>query len=223
MEVNSSHGAGRPRVRFSNLTNAVKVQRYVYVLDSLPAPVIEDAHRQVLATVPGGARRQIGRGLRPLLTASERHHSAQPAVLARAIRRAEESRSARGRQDTSREPEDSSHAVDMPHDIDARLVLASAAVLPYVAYRVVYSDPVYDYLVSTSGLSLARRPVWVMAMVTPAVVDPDVIIARGFQRDGYGGYNTVGNGTWGAAIYRTGGSGGYDGDFFDFGGDGGGE
>ena len=198
MEVNSSHGAGRPRVRFSNLTNAVKVERYVYVLDSLPAPVIEDAHRQVLATVPGGARRQIGRGLRPLLTASERHHSAQPAVLARAIRRAEESRSARERQDTSREPEDSSHAVDMPHDIDARLVLASAAVLPYVAYRVVYSDPVYDYLVSTSGLSLARRPVWVMAMITPAVVDPDLIDTRESAPLGRKADDPIGTGTWGA-------------------------
>ena len=217
MAVNSRQG-GRPRVRFSNLTNAVKVERYLYVLDSLPAPGIEDAHRQVLATVPGHARRRIARGLRPLLTASERHHSAHPAVLARAIRRAEESRVARERQDASGEPADSAQALWMLHDIDARLVLASAAILPYVAYRVVYSDPVRDHFRSTSESSLALQPVWVMAMITPAVADPDFVSTRESARLGHGASDPIGTGTWGARGLGGDGFGGGD-----FGGDGGGE
>ena len=108
-----------------------EVQRYVYVLDALPARVIEEAHRQVLATSPAQLRRQIGRGLRPFLTAFEATSLRGSWVLARAIRR-ERSRGG-SRRRSRRVIRKILAAVDMPHGIDARLVLASAAVLPDVA------------------------------------------------------------------------------------------
>ncbi len=83
----------RRRKHSAAVTEEERIARYVYLLNTLPASVIESAHAAAFADVPAQRRREMFEQLRPFMSESERSASPEdPHVLARLVRRAEERR-----------------------------------------------------------------------------------------------------------------------------------
>ena len=78
------------------LTDEERIARYVYLLNTLPASVIESAHAKAFEDVPPERRREMFEQLaRSCPRPSGHAASDDPTVLARLVRRAEERRAER--------------------------------------------------------------------------------------------------------------------------------
>ena len=77
-------------------TEEEQISRYVYLLNTLPASVIESAHATAFSDIPVARRREMFEQLRPFMSDAERTASPDdPHVLAKLVRRAEERRAER--------------------------------------------------------------------------------------------------------------------------------
>ena len=81
---------------YAALSDEERIARYVYLLNTLPASVIESAHAKAFEDVPPERRREMFEQLRPFMSETEQAAASDdPTVLARLIRRAEEHRAER--------------------------------------------------------------------------------------------------------------------------------
>ena len=86
----------RRKSPYAALTDEERISRYVYLLNTLPAPVIESAHAKAFEDVPPERRREMFEQLKPFMSESEQAAASDdPTVLARLVRRAEEHRARR--------------------------------------------------------------------------------------------------------------------------------
>lgn len=199
----------RRKSPYAAATDEEQIARYVYLLNTLPAGVIESAHASAFRNVPAEKRREMFESLRPFMSESERDAPVgDPTVLARLLRRAEERRAQR-----DAESKDAATAVavrehepgvrDPRDDVDPRTIMTQTGLMTLVAYQFMMSASITTYFAYGAGsLMLADQPAWVGDMVDPGSA-------------GYGGGGDyVGGGSDGG--------GGFDGGGFDGGGFGGG-
>lgn len=197
----------RRRRQVGGLTEEERVGRYVYLLNTLPASVIESAHAQAFKDLPPERRRELFEQLRPFMADSERDAASDdPTVLAKLVRRAEERRAQRqGMTDAARRA--SQGAQPDPRDaVDPRGLLMSSGVAVAVSQNFLLSAAVMTYWSAGAGsLAMASEPAW---------------IADTYDAGSSSGYD----GGFGGGGYDGGGFGGsFDGGFGGgFGGDGGG-
>lgn len=207
----------RRRTPFQATTDEERISRYVYLLGSLPAPVIEKAHAKAFADVPPERRREMFEQLRPFMADDERTAASDdPVVLARLLRRAEEYRARRRGGDddgaagvttlTDRDPRD---------DVDARSVMLNAGIMALVAQQVLMSTAVALYFTQGAGsLMIDGEPGWVGATFDPAGSGVDGAgMSGGSDGGGYdgGGYD---GGGFGGGFDGGGFGGGFDGGGF---------
>lgn len=203
----------RRKTPYRAATEEEQIARYVYLLGSLPASVIESAHASAFADVPPERRRQMFEQLRPFLAESERDAAAEdPTVIARLVRRAEEHRARRAAEAdaatrAAAAPAATAVAVDDgdprgrfdgdPRDqVDTRSMLLQVGVLTIVANQFLLSSSVAAYFtVGAGSLQLASEPGWVGETYDPGL--------GGFDGGGFGG-----------GAYDSGGFGGFDGGGF---------
>lgn len=195
------------RRRVAALTDEERIGRYVYLLNTLPAPVIEGAHATAFKELPPDRRREMFEQLRPFMAESERNAASDdPSVLAKLVRRAEERRAQReGQTDAATRP--TSVAEADPRDaVDSRRLLLDNGVAVVVAQNFLLSAAVMSYWsVGGGSLAIASEPAWVGD--TYDTGSGGGFDGGGFDGGGYGGFD-------------GGGFGGFDGG--GFGGDGGG-
>ncbi|MEV5071802.1 hypothetical protein MRBLMI12_003449 [Microbacterium sp. LMI12-1-1.1] len=203
----------RRRAPYRAASEEERISRYVYLLGTLPASVIESAHASAFADVPPQRRREMFEQLRPFLAESERDAAAEdPTVIARLVRRAEEHRAARRAADdgtdaatrSAADPARTAVGVDEsdPRDqVDVRNMLTSVGIMAIVANQFLLSTSVTMYYTMGAGsLLLGSEPAWVGETYDPGFT--------GFDGGGSGGFD--------------GGGGAFDGGGFDAGGFGGG-
>jgi hypothetical protein len=203
----------RRRAPYRAASEEERISRYVYLLGTLPASVIESAHASAFADVPPQRRREMFEQLRPFLAESERDAAAEdPTVIARLVRRAEEHRAARraaddGTDAATRSAADPARtAVDVDESdsrdrVDVRNMLMSVGIMAIVANQFLLSTSVTMYYTMGAGsLLLGSEPAWVGETYDPGFT--------GFDGGGSGGFD--------------GGGGAFDGGGFDAGGFGGG-
>lgn len=205
----------RRREPYRAVTEEERIARYVYLLGTLPASVIESAHATAFKDLPPERRREMLEQLRPFMAESEREAAAEdPTVLARLVRRAEEHRAQRAagggtdavtgvRLGTAVADRP---GVDDPRDaVDVRTMLATAGVMSLVANQFLISSAVTAYYtVGAGSLQLASEPAWVGDTY-------DSGAGGGFDGGGLGG-GFDGGGVGGG--FDAGGFGGFDGGGF---------
>jgi hypothetical protein len=210
----------RRRDPYRAATEEERISRYVYLLGTLPASVIESAHASAFKDLPPERRREMFEQLRPFLAESERDVAAEdPSVIAKLVRRAEEHRAARaadvGTDAAARavaDPTRTAVAVDDgdPRDgVDLQRLLLNVGVMTIVAQQFLLSSSVAAYYtVGAGSIGIGSEPAWVGETYDPGAV--------GFDGAGAGGYDAGGGG------YDGGGFGGLDAGGFGGGFDGGG-
>ena len=205
----------RRRQPYRAVTDEERISRYVYLLGSLPASVIESAHATAFEDVPPERRREMFERLRPFMAESERGVAAEdPTVLARLVRRAEEHRARRaaGEMDAATRGLTATDVRERPGDdprdaVDVRTVLAGAGVMSLVANQFLVSSAVTAYYTMGAGsLQLGSEPAWIGDTY-------DVGSAAGFDGGAMGGFDSGGFGG-----FDAGGLGGFDGGGGGFGG-----
>lgn len=205
----------RRREPYRAVTEEERIARYVYLLGTLPASVIESAHAAAFQDLPPERRREMFERLRPFMAESERGAAAEdPTVLARLVRRAEEHRARRaageGTDAVTGVPlrtvvADRPGAYDPRDDVDVRTMLASAGVMSLVANQFLISSAVTAYYtVGAGSLQLASEPGWIGDTYDPGS-------DAGFDGGGVGG-GFDGGGLGGG--FDAGGFGGFDGGGF---------
>jgi hypothetical protein len=202
----------RRRAPYRAASEEERISRYVYLLGTLPASVIESAHASAFADVPPQRRREMFEQLRPFLAESERDAAAEdPTVIARLVRRAEEHRARRTQNDgtdaatrSAADPARAAVGVDDadPRDrVDVQSMLTNVGIMAIVANQFLLSTSVTAYYTMGAGsLMLGSEPAWVGETYDPGFT--------GFDGGGSGGFD--------------GGGGAFDGGGFDAGGFGGG-
>lgn len=179
----------RRRTPYQAVTDEERIARYVYLLNTLPASVIESAHATAFKDVPAAQRREMFEQLRPFMAPSEQDAASDdPSVLAKLVRRAEEHRARRaaaaGADATSgaatalavRQADDSDGDVDRdPRDgVDIRGLIASTGVLALVANNFLVSSAVVSYYtVGAGSLMLGTEPAWVSESYDPGAAGFD--------------------------------------------------
>lgn len=162
----------RRREPYRAVTEEERIARYVYLLGTLPASVIESAHAAAFKDLPPERRREMFERLRPFMAESEREAAAEdPTVLARLVRRAEEHRARRDAGEGTAAVTggllgtvvaDRPGAYDPRDDVDVRTMLASAGVMSLVANQFLISSAVTAYYtVGAGSLQLASEPGWI--------------------------------------------------------------
>ena len=189
------------------LTDEERMGRYVYLLNTLPASVIESAHATAFRELPVERRRELFEQLRPFMSDAERSAAPEdPTVLARLVRRAEERRAERATAEGRTPPSPGVATATLdgtdPRDaVDARNLLTTSGMAMVVAQNFMLSAAVATYFSAGGGsLAIGSEPAWVGDTY-------DAGSSAGFDGGGFGG-------------------GGYDGGFgggFDGGGFGGGD
>ncbi|WP_439593145.1 hypothetical protein [Microbacterium sp.] len=164
----------RRRAPYAAVTEEEKASRYVYLLNTLPASVIESAHATAFAEIPAARRREMFEELRPFMAESERDAASDdPIVLAKLLRRAEEHRAQRaaGGADAAAATASTSTAVREPDprdDVDSRAMLMNAGVMGLVANQFLASAVIAVYFTQGAGsIGLAGEPAWVGATFDP--------------------------------------------------------
>ncbi|HKP07038.1 MAG TPA: hypothetical protein VJU58_07270 [Microbacterium sp.] len=161
----------RRRTPYGATTEEERIARYVYLLNTLPASVIESAHASAFADLPPERRREMFEKLRPFLADSERDAAAEdPTVIARLVRRAEEHRARRAAEaeaaaQAATDPARTAVAVDDrdPRDgVDTRAMLLNVGVMAIVANQfLVASSVTAYYTVGAGSLQLGGEPAWI--------------------------------------------------------------
>ncbi|GAA5204396.1 hypothetical protein [Microbacterium jejuense] len=206
----------RRRTPYRATTDEERIARYVYLLGALPASVIESAHASAFADLPPERRRELFEQLRPFLAESERDTAAaDPTVIARLVRRAEEHRARRasaGGADAAARPVTGTAVttlggVDDPRDaVDVRSLLLSAGVLVLVADQFLVSSSIAAYYtVGAGSLQLDAAPAWVGETYDPGAGG----FGGGFDGGGLGGFD--GGSYDGGGVDSGGFGGGFDG------------
>jgi hypothetical protein len=202
-------------------TDEERISRYVYLLNTLPAPVIESAHAKAFEDVPAERRREMFEQLRPFMSESEQAAASDdPTVLARLVRRAEEHRARRaaGRGDSAGSAGSAGTPTlesDDPRDaVDPRAMLQNTGVMTLVAYQFLLSSSVSSYFLYGAGsLALADQPSWVGETFDPgtAGIDPSAGVGGDYGGGGIDGSGFNG-GEFGGGFDGSGfGGGGFDG------------
>lgn len=200
----------RRKSPYAAVTEEEQIARYVYLLNTLPASVIESAHATTFRSLPAEKRRELFEQLRPFMAESERESASDdPIVLAKLLRRAEERRAARAANaegGSSAGTAESATAVGVmdPRDrIDPRDVMMRNGMMAAVSSQFLMTAAVAVYFTAGAGsLVIADQPGWVGDTYDPGA---------GYDGGGFGGgYDGGGFG------------GGFDGDGFGGGFDGGG-
>lgn len=188
---------------YTAATEEERISRYVYLLNTLPASVIESAHANAFADLPAAQRREMFDKLRPFMAESERDAASDdPIVLAKLLRRAEEHRARRAAGGADAAAATTATTVRERDEVDSREVLMGAGVMGLVANQFLMSSVIAVYFTQGAGsIGLAAEPDWV-----GATFDPGSTGGTGWD-GGHGGLD---------------GGGGYDGGGFDGGGFGGG-
>lgn len=193
------------------LTDEERIARYVYLLNTLPAAVIESAHAKAFEDVPAERRREMFEQLRPFMSEKEQTAASDdPTVLARLVRRAEEYRAERAARAAA---EDGGGRVSNdPRDaVDPRTMLQNTGITTLVASQFLLSSSVSSYFMYGAGsLELADQPSWVAATFDPGTAGFDPGAAAGAD---FGGGGTDGAGFNGGEF-----GGGFDGAGFGGGG-----
>ena len=198
------------------LSDEERIARYVYLLNTLPASVIESAHAKAFHDVPAESRREMFEQLRPFMSEAERATASDdPAILAGLLRRAEEHRAvrraARSETDAAAPGATAAAAVDPRDAVDPRALLQDTGVMTLVAYQFLLSSAVSSYFIHGAGsLDLASQPQWVGEAYDPAT-------AAGTGPDAGGG-DVGGGGIDGAGFNGGEFGGGFDGSGFGGGG-----
>jgi hypothetical protein len=170
----------RRKTPYAAVTDEERIARYVYLLGSLPASVIESSHATAFADLPAERRRELFEQLRPFMAESERDAASDdPTVLARLFRRAEEHRARRAasasaestigpaivtaeRVDDDADRDDLERTTDPRDGVDVRGMLASTGVLALVANQVLVSSAVTSYYTLGAGsLMIGTEPGWI--------------------------------------------------------------
>ena len=210
----------RRRTPYRAVTEEERIARYVYLLGSLPASVIESAHASAFADLPPERRREMFEQLRPFLAESERDAAAEdPTVIARLVRRAEEhraQRAANAETDAATRAEASAArtavAVDDgdPRDrVDVQAMLLNVGVMTIVANQFLLSSSVAAYYtVGAGSLGLGSEPAWVGETFDPGAAGLDGGAGVGGYDGGGGGFDGGGFGGLDAGGF---GGGGFDG------------
>lgn len=195
---------------YAAATEEEQIARYVYLLNTLPASVIESAHAAAFKDLPVERRREMFEQLRPFMSDAERTASPEdPHVLATLVRRAEERRAARaaagGGPDAAAEASvRTTTATADDSYVDPRAMMMQTGVMAVVAYQFMTTSAITAYFtVGAGSLAIGDQPGWVGDTFDPG--------SNAIDASGVGGYD--------------GGGGGYDGGFgggFDAGGFGGG-
>ncbi len=191
----------RRKRRFDALSEEERIGRYVYLLNTLPASVIERAHAAAFKDLPADQRREMFEQLRPFLSDAEQGAASDdPTVLAKLVRRAEERRAQRVQH--AREAAES--GVQDPRDaVDPRALLTSAGVAGVVSQHVVLSAAVVTYFAGGGGsMAMESGPVWIGDTYDPGA-------SASFGGGGYDGGAFDGGGFGGG--FDGGGFGGGDG------------
>ncbi|PZU37793.1 MAG: hypothetical protein DI573_10940 [Microbacterium sp.] len=180
------------------------MSRYIYLLGTLPAEVIEKAHAAAFRELSARERREMFDRLRPFMSEQEQEQAharrPQPALMAGMLRRL----SAANGGTTAVRDREGATAVDDPRRAfeDSLQVNAITAA---VAHNFILSAVVVSYFASGAGAAtLSGEPEWVSDL---AASDP---AGAGYGGGSYGGYDGGGA------------AGGYDGGGFIGGFDGGG-
>jgi hypothetical protein len=200
------------------LTDEERIARYVYLLNTLPASVIESAHAKAFEDVPPERRREMFERLRPFMSEKEQAAASDdPTVLARLVRRAEERRAERkagAETDAATSVTTATSESDDPRDaVDPRALLQDTGVLTLVAYQFLLSSSISSYFLYGAGsLVLADQPEWVVQTYDPGAAAG--IDATGAGDVGGGGIDGAGfnGGEFGGGFDGSGfGGGGFDG------------
>ncbi|MEV4688121.1 hypothetical protein [Microbacterium sp. LWH3-1.2] len=189
----------RRKTPYGAATEEERIARYVYLLNTLPASVIESAHASAFADVSPERRREMFEQLRPFLADSERGAAAEdPTVIARLVRRAEEHRALRAAAAadadaaarSSTDPARTVVGVDDrdPRDgVDPRAMLINVGVMTIVANQFLLSSSVAAYYtVGAGSLQIGEGPAWIGETYDPGSGGFDGGGGSGF--DGGGGF-----------------------------------
>ena len=204
----------RGRKPYAAVTEEEQIARYVYLLNTLPASVIESAHAAAFKDLSAAQRREMFEQLRPFLSDAERAASADdPHVLATLVRRAEERRAARSSAPAGPDAEAEASvrtatATADPNYVDPRTVMTQTGVMSVVASQFLLTYSVAAYFTFGAGsLIIGDQPGWVGDTFDPGS-------AGGIDAAGFGGVRR--------RIRRRRFGGGFDGGGFGGGFDGGG-
>lgn len=189
-----------------------QIARYVYLLNTLPASVIESAHASAFADLSASQRREMLDRLRPFMSDAERTASEDdPGLLAKLVRRAEERRAARGSAETPDAEAEASvrtaTATADPNYVDPRAVMMQTGVMSLVAYQFLLTSSVSAYFtVGAGSLMIGDQPGWVGDTFDPGS-------AGGIDASGFGGFDGGGydGGSFGGGFDGGGFGGGFDG------------
>ena len=194
---------------YAALTEEEQISRYVYLLNTLPASVIESAHAKAFQDLPVERRREMFAQLRPFMSDAERSASEDdPHVLAKLVRRAEQRRAERaaagGGPDAEAEASvRTSTATADDSYVDPRAVMMQTGVMALVAYQFMTTSAVSAYFtVGAGSLVIGGEPGWVGDTFDPGSTGID---AAGFDGGGFDG------GGFGGGFDAGGFGGGFDG------------
>ena len=187
----------RRRTPYRALSEEERIARYLYLLNTLPASVIESAHAAAFREVPAQRRREMFEQLRPFMADSERDAASDdPTVLARLVRRAEEHRARRAagseagadRAATATATRSDAPWVDPRDGVDVRGMLATSGVMLLMANNVLASTAVVSYYTMGAGsLHLESEPGWVGETFDPGAGFDGGVAGAGDFGGGMGG------------------------------------
>ena len=205
----------RRKKPYEAVTEEERISRYVYLLNTLPASVIESAHASAFKDLPPEKRREMFDELRPFMADDERETASDdPKFLAKLMRRAEDRRKQRADGGTSDDGGRVAAEIRDPLDaIDPRDILMKTGVMPIVAMNVLVSQTVASYfLVGAGALNVGYEPAWVGALIDPGSASGGGHFyggdAGGGWIDGGGGFGGFGDGGFGGGGGGDGGGGG---------------
>ena len=200
----------RRKTPYGATTDEERIARYIYLLNTLPASVIESAHASAFADLPPERRREMFEQLRPFLAESERDVAAEdPTVLARLVRRAEERRAERAERDgrdaataISATPARTAVGIDdgdLRDGVDVRALLLQVGAMTVVANQFLMANAVTAYYtVGAGSLQLGDGPAWIGQTYDPGAVGVDGsgggFGGGGFDGGGIGGFDGGGFG-----------------------------
>ncbi len=199
----------RRKSPYAAVTEEEQIARYVYLLNTLPASVIESAHATAFRSLPAEKRRELFEQLRPFMADGEREAASDdPIVLAKLLRRAEERRAARtanaggGAATVTAGSSTAVGVVDPRDGIDPRDVMTRSGLMASVSGQFLTTAAVAVYFTAGAGsLVIADQPGWVGDTYDPGA---------GFDGGGYGGGGFDGGG-FGGGFDGGGFGGGFDG------------
>jgi hypothetical protein len=192
---------------YAAATEEEQIARYVYLLNTLPASVIQSAHAAAFKDLPAARRREMFEQLRPFMSDAERSASPEdPYVLATLVRRAEERRAARAAAGAGPDAaaEASVRTATATADdsyVDPRGVMMQTGVMALVAYQFMTTSAITAYFtVGAGSLAIGDQPGWVGDTFDPG--------SNGIDASGVGGYD---GGGFGGGFDAGGFGGGFDG------------